>query len=125
MVELIVVVIIMGAIAGFAIPNYVKSMETARAQDAEFQLQTIHAANEIYEARIGNIWPSDTNTYAVADINSNLGLNIIEDGMTYTCTGNPPGAYSCSAARDGGSFTLTVTEAALSGSNPSCSGSCP
>ena len=123
-VELIMVVVIMGAITGFAIPNYVKSVESAHVQDAESQLLSIHAAQERYYIHYGYYWPLDTNSFGVSDINGNLYLSIIENGLTYACTGSTmaPGFYTCSAARDGGGYTLTVTQDPLSSSNPSCTG---
>ena len=123
-VELIMVVVIMGAISGFAIPNYVKSVETAHVREAEMHLRNIHAAQKLRRIHFGLYYPMDTSMYGVADINGALRLNLIENGLTYTCTGNGPlsDTYSCSADRDGGGYTLTVTQDPLSSSNPSCTG---
>ena len=125
-VELIVVVIVMGAIAGFAIPNYTRSVENAHYQDAMLQLKAIHSAQQIYKARSGQFWPTDGSSHGASDMNNELNLNLIENGITFTCSSsNPATGFSCQAVRDGSAFTVTMTQAALSGSNPSCSGSCP
>ncbi len=124
--ELIVVVIIMGAIAGFAIPNYTRSVENAHYQDAVLQLKAIHSAQQIYKVRSGQYWPTDGSTHYVSDINNDLNLNVIEDGVTYACASSDPAVgFSCQAQRDGGAFTVSVDQTALSTSNPSCTGSCP
>ncbi|MFA5261292.1 MAG: prepilin-type N-terminal cleavage/methylation domain-containing protein, partial [Candidatus Omnitrophota bacterium] len=67
-VELIVVVIVMGAIAGFAIPNYTRSVENAHYQDALLQLKAIHSAQQIYKARSGQYWPTDGSTHYAYDM---------------------------------------------------------
>lgn len=128
--ELIVVVIIIGVLAGLALPNYSKSVERTHLQDATMQLSTIHAAQSIYYARLGTYWPPDTTSYTINDINTALKLNVIENDMTYTCQGGTASGvqttYTCQASRNpGASFTVTVTEQPLSNGNPSCSGSCP
>ena len=124
--ELIVVVIIMGAIAGFAIPNYTRSVENAHYQDAMLQLKAIHSAQQIYKARSGQYWPTDGSTHYATDINNDLNLNLIEDGVAFNCSSSDPAAgFSCQAIRDGSAFTVTLDQSALSSSNPSCSGTCP
>lgn len=125
--EIMVVIVILGAIAGFAIPNYTKSVEQAYERDAIMQLSAIHATNQIYFAKTGAYWPPNGSAYDVNSINSNLNLNIIENGMTYSCTGTNGTTFTCTAVRSGAAaFTVTVTEAALTATNPDCtSGACP
>jgi len=131
--ELIVVVIIVGVMAGIAIPNFTRTIERARVQDATIQLTAIHAAQAIRFARLKTYWPTDAGVYDRAAINSNLNLNIIDNNLEYHCQGNGSGtAYSCWAAR-GTIYTVTVTQAALSSEtgseNPECAdgttGTCP
>ncbi|HOY09884.1 MAG TPA: type II secretion system protein [Candidatus Omnitrophota bacterium] len=125
-VELIVVVVVMGAIAGFAIPNYTRSVENAHYQDAVLQLKAIHSAQQIYKARSGQYWPTDGSTHYAYDMNNDLNLNLIEDGITFSCASAAPATgFSCQAERTGSSFTVTIDQAALSSSNPSCTGNCP
>ena len=126
LVELLAVIMIIAAVAGFAIPNYSRSVERAHEQDGLTQLRAIHAANQIFNARTNSYWPADAGAYTVNDINTNLGLNIIESGMAYACSGTDGTTFDCTATRAGGSFTLTVDENPLSAANPSCTGGdCP
>jgi len=94
LVELIVVVILLGAIAGFALPNYTRSIQRAHEQDMVAQLTTIHAANLMYRTRNDTYW--DTGGAVVNDlaiINNTLGLNIISnDGTTYAYSSPAGGA---------------------------------
>lgn|SRR3989338_2438840 len=117
--EVMTVVIIVGVIAVFAIPNFSKTMEKSYEQDALTQLTAIHAAQDIYRAQTGAYWSPGV-TYDVTAINSNLGLSIMENGMQYTCYDDLSGGYFCFAIplSGSGSFCVTLTEDALSATNP-------
>ena len=122
--ELLLVIIIIGIMVGFAIPNYNRSVERAYEQDAIMQLSAIHAAEQVYYAKEGAYWPTDT-SYPVDQINANLHMNVIENGLTFTCI---PSALSfqCTAQRAGGIFTIQIISGALAAQNPCCSaGTCP
>ena len=121
--EIMAVVVIVGIMAVFAIPNFSKTVEKSHEQDAVTQLIALHGANEVYRAQNGVYWPPDDLTGdTVAKINAALGLNLIESGMTYLCITNglPYGqTYYCRATRvPSGSFMVTVTQAPLSTGNP-------
>ncbi len=118
-----VVVVIIAIIAGFAIPNYQKSVERAHLKTAILNLTAVHGAQQIYRAQNNTYW----GTGNVSAINSNLGLNIIENGMTYTSTLGGVN-FTVTAVRGGpsGAFTVTVINSMpLSTSNPGCTGTCP
>ena len=121
--EIMVVVIILGVIAGFAIPNFSKSIERTHMTDAINQLQAIHSADQIYFARTRAYWPA-TAVNDVTAINTALSTNIIENGMAYNCSGDGT-SFTCTATRTGSTFVVTVTEAPLSDTNPACTGACP
>ena len=89
--ELMVVVTIVGIVAGFAIPNYTRSVERAYRKDGENNLLMIGAAQRIYAARNNGQYLAAPDVNA---INSGLGLAIIPNEMTYLCT-----SVSCSAVR--------------------------
>lgn len=129
LLEIMVTVIIVGIIAAFAIPNYSRTVDQTHEQDAMMQLSAIRTANQLYYAKTLKYWPSASGDKLVDEINLNLSLNIIENGLTFKCfcTGSCNGAaFSCTAIPTSGAFTVTVTQAALaSGTNPSCSGTCP
>lgn len=117
--ELIVVVVVLGIMAGFAIPNYTKSIDRSYRKDGTVNLTAIYAAEQIYyNNNNGSYWPA-SGSGDVSAINSNLGLGILSNNLTYSCSGNGA-TFSCTAIR--GSMTLTVTQASAT---PTCSGSCP
>jgi len=123
--EIMIVVIIVGIIAAFAIPNYSRSVSQSHLQDAMMQLSAIRSANQVYYARTSRYWPA-TAANNVAAINSFLSLNIIENAMTYSCTGIASGAtFNCTATPVGSAYTVTVTQNVLSSTNPTCGGTCP
>ncbi len=128
--EILIVVIIVGIIAAFAIPNYGRSVAQSHYQDAVMQLSAIRTANQIYFARTGAYWPN-TPGQTIAAINANLSLNIIENRKTYTCSpGTTIGTtFTCTAvynATGSDTFTATVNENPLSTTNPQCTGgTCP
>ena len=74
LIELIVVVIITGIIASFAIPNYQKAMNKNYARDAVRNLYLIGASQQAYKARYGTYAYSLNTTAAV---NAKFGLNIV------------------------------------------------
>ena len=122
--ELMIVVIIIAIIAAFAVPNYQKTVERSYRRTAETNLIALHGTQQIYRTTNGTYW----GTGNVSAINTNLGLNIIENGMTFTSTVGNAGAFSVNAVRWGPAttFTITVTQAAISvGTNPACTGTCP
>ena len=125
--EVMVVVIIVGIVAVFAVPNYKKSMQTTYRKDAEENLILIHAAQEIYAVHNGgNYW--DGGSGDLAAINTTLHLNIISNGFTYNCgqAAGVPSDFVCTANRTDGSFSIIITEDPISlGANPSCVGNCP
>jgi prepilin-type N-terminal cleavage/methylation domain-containing protein len=122
LMELMVVVTIAGIVAAFGIPNYQKSVNNSIAKDAVNNLKLIGAAQELYFARNGAVYPS-AGTVDVFQINTNLHLSILQQqGITYSCNGN---ARTCSAAR-GSSWTYSINLPATPGAVPTCSaGTCP
>jgi type IV pilus assembly protein PilE len=120
--EILIVVIIVGIIAAFAIPNYGKSVDQSHTQDAIIQLSAIRTANQLYYARTSKFWPAVAGTKDVSAINTALSLNIIENAMTYTC--DVPGAlgttFVCTATPASGGTNITVNQNALSTTNPGC-----
>ena len=134
LVELMVVLCIMGAVAAFALPQYTQSVERSHRKDAENQLALIYSAQQMYASRNNNLYwgpaVGGTSALRLASINQNLSLNILANGMDYDCAVAGGGAtYACTAARIGGAaFTITMTQNAVyPGTNPGClpSSVCP
>ena len=83
--ELISVMVIIGFIAVFAIPNYQRMVEKSHERDAVTNLRIIAAAQEAYFTEYGAYWPSVAGWQTVGAINSNLRINIIENQIQYSC----------------------------------------
>lgn len=117
--ELMIVVVVVGVIALFGIPNYRRTMDVAVAKDAVSNLKLIAAAQQRYFARNSSYYPSSAITANVQDINEELRLNISQQqGLTYSCTNTAP---HCSAAGTGWTYSITLPTTL-----PVCSsGSCP
>ena len=121
LLELMVVVIIVGVIAAFAIPNYNKSMQKAHERDMLAQLTAVHAANLLFRSYDGNYWDTGGTDKNMAQINSALSINIISDSST-TYNYNSANGSSYTATADWDAYTLQVTEAAIdTANNPCCS----
>ncbi len=117
--ELIVVVVVLGIMAGFAIPNYTKSIDRAYRKDGTVNLTAIYAAQQIYYNNNNASYWQPSGGGGVSDINTSLGLGILSNNLTYSCSGNGV-TFSCTATR--GAMTLTVTQASAT---PTCGGYCP
>lgn len=124
LVEIIMVIIVLSVLTSLALPRYFKTMEKGREDDARAQLRAIYASEQMYRSRAGSYWPADIGApYSKAVIDSALGLSIVESGMTFKCKGtntSSPNGFKCSALRSpSGDWSICVTEAALSETNPS------
>lgn len=117
-----VVVIIVGVIAAFAIPNYNKSIQKAHERDMLAQLTSIHAANLLYRSYDGKYWNTRGEDKNMAQINSALTINIISSsGTTYNYKSTDGSSYKATATW--GACVLGVTEAPIDDTiNPCHSG---
>ncbi|MBI5242604.1 MAG: prepilin-type N-terminal cleavage/methylation domain-containing protein [Elusimicrobia bacterium] len=79
LIELLVVVLIIGVLVAFAIPQYIKSMEASKADDAAAIVKMIGTANRMFSL--------DRNGYARGALNN------------ATCC--PPPTYDCGACNIG------------------------
>ena len=129
LVEILIVVAIIGIIAGFGLPGYEKMVRKAHERNAILGLTSIHQANSVYEAKMG-VYLSGTGL-TLALINSGLSIDVKALSMTYAYTrnGGDPLLYTATSVwAGGGAFTVLVDERslALGGNNPCCSaGTCP
>ena len=82
--EIMVVVTLIGVIAAFALPAYDKSVQKADLRHRMTQAITLHAAQQIYRARNNVFFESNSR----ATLNTNLELELPNDGATYACTDN-------------------------------------
>lgn len=105
--ELVIVVVIVGIIAAFAIPSYNKSMQKAREQAVVAQLVVVHGASEIYKARHGGYWNTGGADQDLAAMNNTLGINIAPvAGVEYGYVSEDANGYKAFAILDSGAYEI-------------------
>ncbi len=121
--EVIISIVIVSIIAMFAIPSYTKANKKTHERDILMQLSSIHAANEIYRAQSQNRSYADFSGDET-NINTNLSLNILPNGViynyTYVAVGTS-GSYTVTATWDTIEITLIETAFDPLHTNPCCS----
>ncbi len=113
LVELAVVIVIIGVLAAFGVPRFLKSVERSKASEAFAYLASVRSAQERYQAREG--------TYA--DTISKLDIDMTQpkyfDVGTMTATEN---TWTLTLTRKAGSsgygaYTVTFTQNGLDEAN--------
>lgn len=111
LMEIMIAIVIVGVVAAFAVPNYVKANNRAEERQMITNLRAIAAAQEIYKAQNGNYWPAHvvvppTANQGIAAINAALKLSILTSGAkyTYTCNSQATQTYRCYASFSPGAF---------------------
>ena len=107
LLELVVVMVLIGIIAGFTIPGYLGVKRRAEQRGASTQLTLIHTAEKVRHLESGN-YRDCAGYVACNDPDPTVGLNLDlpRDGWTYAvvCAGG-----DCSTATD---FTATAVNSA-------------
>lgn len=112
--ELIIVVVIIGVIAGFAIPSYQKTMVRQQVRKAFMNVHIIAGAQEIYKARNGRYWCDfmSLDCFDLNSINTNLKISIIPDNnidyTTYAQTGSEDKFFTVAVGVVGDPFMLSA-----------------
>lgn len=120
-VELMVVVVIVGLMAAFAIPNYQKSVRKAHERDAMRVGGMLHEGLQLYYAREGGFLPGtdlDLDT-----LNSSLGLSLNVNELEVDYDQVSADEYTLSIAwQEAGSyiFDIQVTQKQIDSNNPCC-----
>lgn len=121
LIELIVVVIIIGILVSFALPQFGVTKERTLDREAKANLALMRAAERIYRMEIGYYYPNTGSVSNVGSINTDLRLSLPD-------TSSPNWSYSISsptgigaATRLGRTWTL---DSAGSSEDPACTGSC-
>lgn len=146
LIEVMIVITLLGIIAGFAIPNYQNSIRKSHERDAISQLTLIKAANDIYRSQSPDSSNGFTKQYLqtadltnqtgytdahLADVNDELDLNILGNGLEYSYESTSQTNFEAFARYSEGAsviFTIRVNErnidqdAASPERNPCCSG---
>ena len=101
--EILIVISIVGLIAGLGLPNFTKMIENARSNEARTNLSIIHTGQKIYSLNNGTFWNGGSNA-VIATINSTLNTDISAVYYTdFDFTLPTPSTYTCTATRVGGS----------------------
>ncbi len=108
LLEIVIVVTILGVMAGLAIPGYTNQMEQSRANEAQVNLNTIYLAEKIYRVNNGTYWAGGANP-TIAAINTNLSIDPATPEF-YPITGIVAGgagiatSFTATATRNGGGW---------------------
>lgn len=117
LIELVVVVIIIGIVAGLSMVSYSHTKEKTLDKEAVAGLLLIRSAERHYFARFKGFWPSSGTSNTLAHINGNLSLDLRAGIWNYSLTGGAN--FNASAVRSGRRWAFT----GLTG-NPACTGTC-
>jgi prepilin-type N-terminal cleavage/methylation domain-containing protein len=105
LVEIMIVVAIIGLLAGIAIPNFIKARETARKNACINNLRLIDSAVQQ--------WALEENKNGSDPVSVNGLTQYLNRGGTGAINGTGPGAVKCPS---GGTYTLTTVD-----TRPTCS----
>ncbi len=131
LVELIIVVVIIGILATFAMPQFAKTKERTLDKEAQANLKLIQAAEKIYrmENDLGTYYPGGAATNDITAINDNLKLSLpaSNTNWTYAVTATDPATANATATRVGsGARVWTILLTSGASDVPCCSGTgCP
>ena len=112
LLELIVVIIIIGILAAFAIPNFYKAIETTKVREAISSLKQIKAGEVIYYNEEYTYWPRGSAESNVAIINRRLRLFLDtgELNWDYYVNATARTSFTATAKRQSGNYaTQTIT----------------
>ncbi len=120
LLELIVVIVIIGILATFAMPAFMTTKEHALGNEAQANLRLIRAAERIYRMEQGTYFPatgSVTDIGGSSGINENLKLFLNENNWDYTISGGTD-TFTATATRSGPHPTGCVYTLNQSSENP-------
>ncbi|MGA2774965.1 MAG: hypothetical protein ABSE81_02750 [Candidatus Omnitrophota bacterium] len=103
LLELLLIVIIIGMLATFAIPQFVKIGEKALDNEAQGYLMTMLAGEKIFKSETDAFYPSTVHV----DLNNNLDISLPPAGgkwnysaKVYPASGTSPGTVCVQAERN-------------------------
>jgi len=140
LIEITVAMVIIGTLAAIAIPTYTSMVQTGIAQAAIYNLTLMDMAETTYLNNTGTycgVTQSNDSSpnppcSNLADINTRLNLNIVDNNLLYGCSwtpnfpGFPHGFTSCTAVTSPYTYTITVgiptplRSTSAGGQNPGC-----
>ncbi len=114
LLELIMVIIIISALATIGIPRFIKATENTRARGAIASLKQIKAAEHIYRYKKNTYWASSGagGIAEIAQINQELKLDLdrrTERNWDYSITATA-NTFTATATRRSGTKQITINE---------------
>ena len=111
LVELAVVIVIIGVLAAFGVPRFIKSVERSKAAEAFAYLSALRAAQERYSAREGTYAANVSDLDIVVSTPKYFTVGAIAAGVT----GSLEDSWTLTLTRTGtsagyGAYTVTFTE---------------
>ncbi len=110
LMEVLIAVVIVGVLAGLAVPSYFKTIEKAKSSEATANLKAIHLGQKIYKVDNNRFYGPQN---AVAVINTNLNTDLTQENYTLAITAAAANTYTATASRIGGTKVFTITETGL------------
>ncbi len=108
--EMMAVVAIIGILMALAVPNFTRSMNTARENEARVNLNIIHMAQKIYRLNNNAYWNGGANR-TVTQVNTALGTDISAQYYTTYSIVGAASTYTASTTALGKTFTISETGA--------------
>jgi type II secretory pathway pseudopilin PulG len=94
--------LILAIVAGLAVTVYSSQVELSRENEARTNLAVVHMAQKVYRVNHANFWPASGTETVIANINSNLNIELgTEYYGTVSLVGGAAG-YNCTFTRTGG-----------------------
>lgn len=122
--ELMLVVVIVGIIAAFAIPSYEKSFLRAHEKDIVQQMTMVNKANNIFRAHYDKYFSGEKANADIPELNNGLGTMVIAQDAEYNYWSDGGTGYALRAKYK--KFEICGSQRPISDSNPCCSsGNCP
>ena len=119
-IEILLVAVIIGILAGFGVPQYLKTVQKAKQRDVRAMIHLMKGAQEMYHNKNDVYYPQTAGSVLISDINQNLNLDILQPtDIVYQCTGNNGSSFSCQGCHPDlstPSWCIAATQAV----NPTC-----
>lgn len=108
LMELLVTIVILGIMAGLAVPSYQRTIEQSRSNEAIVNLNIINMGQKIFATRNGGNYWVDDGTPTIAEVNAALSIDI--SARYYTTVD-----VSASNGTDPKTYTAVLTRNAVEG----------
>ncbi|MCQ9208805.1 MAG: hypothetical protein NG712_05455 [Omnitrophica bacterium] len=123
--ELMIVIVIIGILAGIAMPIFSRTIEATKAKEALAALQQIRTGERIYRVEENDYWPVGSSESVIATINNTLRTFLDTRSnrnwnYSVTASSGTPDTFTATATRIGGGYngkTIVFDQAGLDQAN--------